>query len=181
MTFRVQSPETVLAQFRLLFDGLKDETDVMCAVGATAYLDHSLGALLHRHFAGKSTSERLLGENGPLGSVSKRGELAYCLGLISASCLANIEIIARIRSEFARGIATETFDSADIAPLCGSLTLPKNNDVRAPTAEETALMDNAIDRIPRARFTHVVLHLCVTIITNMQSIKKCSKLSDYWD
>lgn len=81
---------------------LSSESDRGAALMAAAFLDDELGkAIGERVVEDKKSIEILLGTNGSAGSFSTRINLAYLLGIISKCCRTDLNIIRKIRNEFA--------------------------------------------------------------------------------
>src|SRR5690606_37481533 len=64
------------------------------------------------------------GPNAPLGTFSSRVLSAYCLGLISEDEFKDIEIIRKIRNDFAHNLLEISFDNQSIMDRCKNLSTP---------------------------------------------------------
>jgi hypothetical protein len=86
------------------FDGffvsLRQESDRAAAVLGAAFLDTLLADLLRRHLV-PGLAKDAFEHNGPLGSFADRTTMAYALGLINSATKADLDLIRRIRNDFA--------------------------------------------------------------------------------
>tara|TARA_B100000929_G_C15469075_1_gene407231 strand:- start:351 stop:857 length:507 start_codon:yes stop_codon:yes gene_type:complete len=107
------------SQFLGEFQG---ETDRGAALVGAALVDERLHRLLESHFvACKESKELLKGGNAPIGSLSARIKMAYCLGLITELEFKECELIRRVRNEFAHQVHGLTFADNKINDLCKNL------------------------------------------------------------
>jgi DNA-binding MltR family transcriptional regulator len=104
--------------FRLA-EELKFESDRGVVLVVAAFLDEQLELLLTRHFIDdtKVVSE-LLSNSGPLGSFSSRIKVAYCLDLIRPEHYSDLQIVRKIRNEFAHSHTPVSFDSSRVRDFC---------------------------------------------------------------
>jgi len=92
-----------------------------------AYLDNCLAELflqLSKH--PKEIGERLLAESRPLGAFGPKIDLAWSLGWISDEAYHDLNVIRRIRNEFAHDTAELSFTTPPIDQMCKSLRLPNS-------------------------------------------------------
>lgn len=123
------------------------ETDRGAALVGAALLDKQLHDLLRSHLLDKKESLELLeGGSAPLGTFSARIKASYCLGLITDLEHRELQLIRKVRNEFAHQTHGLTFQNEKIASLCGNLL------DRMPDAKE-----NGIERPIRAKFIDSVL------------------------
>lgn len=98
---------------------LKNESDRGCALFAAAYLDKALSDLLYVHLVASKTIEKDLFEGtSPLSTFSSRITLSFYLGLISESCRRDLDLIRKIRNDFAHKISVKSFDQEKISQRC---------------------------------------------------------------
>ena len=106
------------------------------AVIASAYVDQELEKVLRGFFiADERASNELLGRMRPLADFSARIEAAYALGLISESEYRNLNLIRKIRNEFAHRPGTYvTFETPEIRDRALELQPPGGiNSLFSPT------------------------------------------------
>ena len=98
------------------------ETDRGAALVGAALLDKQLHDLLRSHLLDKKESLELLeGGSAPLGTFSARIKASYCLGLITDLEHRELQLIRKVRNEFAHQTHGLTFQNEKIASLCGNL------------------------------------------------------------
>lgn len=123
------------------------ETDRGAALVGVALLDKQLHDLLRSHLLDKKESLELLeGGSAPLGTFSARIKASYCLGLLTDLEHRELQLIRKVRNEFAHQTHGLTFQNEKIASLCGNLL------DRMPDAKE-----NGIERPIRVKFIDSVL------------------------
>ena len=99
----------------VLTNELSRESDRAAALLAAGYLDHLLGELLAVNMVvAQSQVEELLYKNGngPLGTFSARIDLAYCLGLTSDDEYRDLNLVRKIRNDFAHRLTGLIFCNA---------------------------------------------------------------------
>jgi mannitol operon repressor len=107
---------------------LGEESDRAMAVLAAAYMDHLLGNLIISVMTveDKEVEDLLFdGPNAPLGSFSSRINMAYCLGLLSRNQRKDLDIIRKVRNQFAHEFIGVSFDTEGIANRCRELESAK--------------------------------------------------------
>jgi len=141
-----------------LTNEFQNESDRAAAVLVAAYLDYLLGELI----AAKMTVEpeeveKMLYQkgNGPLGTFSARINTAYCLGLLSKDELRDLNLIRKIRNDFAHQLIGMSFDTEIIANRCREL--------------KSAKVSGAPD-FSRDRFSKASIRLIVEIILKIREI-----------
>ncbi len=96
------------------------------AVIAAADLDQELDTLLRAFFIDHTKLDELLSGAGPLATFSARIQIAFASGLISDRERHNLDLIRRIRNEFAHRRGFEiSFDTPEIRSRCLELQPPK--------------------------------------------------------
>lgn len=101
---------------------LGNESDRGCVLVAAAFIDHVLADLLCTHFSNKETGERLVRARlSPLGTFSSRIMAAFALGLLTESEHKQLEIVRRIRNDFAHEFANVRFSESRIKERVQSL------------------------------------------------------------
>jgi DNA-binding MltR family transcriptional regulator len=119
---------------------LSRESDRGAALYAAAHLDDLLHGLLHEFLVDDpGVFKRLFSGTGGLATFSARTTLAYLLGLIPISVRDDLNLIRKIRNDFAHSSRVVSFGDAPIASRCLELK-------RVPLA-----------RAPRLRFVQAVM------------------------
>lgn len=94
---------------------LENESERGCVLVAAAFLDHILEQVLCTQFSNKSAGDKLVtGFNSPLGTFSSRITAASALGLLSDSEQKQLDMIRRIRNDFAHIFANVGFNDPAI-------------------------------------------------------------------
>jgi DNA-binding MltR family transcriptional regulator len=99
---------------------------VVAILGATL-LEYDIDQLLRAKLKHRDdeTWTRLTGEKGAISSFSSKTELAYALGIIDAELKKNIDLVRRIRNDFAHSRIVIDFDTPEISAELRRITLPK--------------------------------------------------------
>ncbi len=103
------------------------ESDRAAAVLAGCYLDEMLELLLKKFLIqdAKFIAKYVLG-NSPsvtIDSFAKKARIAYALGLLREDEYSDLDIVRRIRNEFAHQLHGLSFDTQKISDLCFNLKL----------------------------------------------------------
>jgi DNA-binding MltR family transcriptional regulator len=141
----------VAAELQIALDA---ETDRGCALLAGAVLDDRLADLLRAVFVDDAkAADELLEDRGGLGSFAFRIDACVCLGLLPRFVCADLNIVRKIRNDFAHGSAAITFDVPKIKQRVENLKLrpPPRRNLNARALFNLAAMvllaviDNAIE------------------------------------
>ena len=103
---------------------IQDESDRGIAIVAAAMLDRQLEDILIANFQNTGLEKECTSNNGPLSSFSSKIQIAFSLGLISESENRNLQLIRKIRNDFAH-LRSVSFDQQTIANRCRSLDFAK--------------------------------------------------------
>lgn len=129
---------------------LQSESDRGLALVGAALIDEKLKETLRTFFVeGKAAGKLLDQGNAPLGSMSTRTDACHALGLIDDYEQSEIDLIRKVRNEFAHAIHGLSFKDNRVAGLCSSLTSDLPTDGQFPLTE------------PRFRYTNAVV--CVVL------------------
>lgn len=111
-----------LKYFSEFLKEFQDETDRGAALVGASLIDTCLERLLCSHLAERKIAEDLVTYgNAPLGTFSARAKICFCLGLITELEFQEVNIIRRIRNEFAHGVHGVSFSTQMINDLCSNL------------------------------------------------------------
>ena len=158
-THRVPMPNALLDKHYSVFTALWNDEDAICAIVGTSYLEHALRSLLRSHLVDGSTTQTMLDPTkGALGQLHNAACAAYCLGLISKGCKANIELIGQIRNLFAHSMDGVSFENEKIAELCSKLTLTDGASYFPCDAEAYST--------PKRRFSRVVFIISTVLLVD---------------
>jgi DNA-binding MltR family transcriptional regulator len=114
------------ADSRRFIEDLQKETDRGAALIGAAFIDNVMESMLRAYFVDdKEIVDEILNSNDLIGNLSVKGKLAYCLGLIGKENYRDINVIRKIRNEFAHLDKLVSFDMPDVKKLCQVLISPK--------------------------------------------------------
>jgi DNA-binding MltR family transcriptional regulator len=185
---RVRTLDEVIENFGPSLEALNSQSDLVCAIVLTSYLNDAVGALLHQHFVQNEKGESstrdavLKPDRGTLGSLRAKGDVAYCIGLVSKGFMTNLVKIAEIRNVFAHFFEEIAFDHPEIAGLCSGLLRPKVTQILVPETEEMAEIAEAINYgTPRRIFRTVCSSMCTWALMDAKSIERRTVKRDHWD
>jgi len=129
---------------------LKRESDRGLALVGAALIDEKLKQTLRSFFVeGKAATKLLDQGNAPLGSMSTRINACHALGLLDDYEQCEIDLLRKIRNEFAHHTHGLTFKEHRVVGLCSSLTS------RLPTDGDYPLTD------PRFRYMNATI--CIVL------------------
>ena len=111
-----------LKYFSEFLTEFQEETDRGAALVGASLIDTRLERLLCSHLAERKIAEDLVTSgNAPLGTLSARAKICFCLGLITELEFHEKNTIRRIRNEFAHGVHGVSFSTQMIRDLCNNL------------------------------------------------------------
>ena len=108
---------------------LKKESPRAAVILGASFLDIKLRELIASFLIDNRVVDSLLGGidggEAPLSTFSSRTKLAYCLGLLTKDEYDDLNMIRKIRNEFAHKLHNLSFDDQKVVEWCNSLKLPK--------------------------------------------------------
>jgi DNA-binding MltR family transcriptional regulator len=135
-------------------ESLAVESDRAVALITTAYLDDALAGVIRAALLDEpAIVEEILGLDRPLGTLSSRIKVAYCLGLISKGTYRDLELIRAIRNRFAHARRVLQFGTPEIKDRCLQLryamitagpTVPEFTNPRVRFIESTLWLGNVL-------------------------------------
>lgn len=159
-----------LEYFNEFLKEFQDETDRGAALVGAALLDKQLLDLLKSHLLkNKESTELLEGGTAPLGTFSARIKANYCLGLITDLEYRELQLIRKIRNEFAHQAHGLSFENERIASLCAQLR------DRMPDAKEKGISRNV-----RHKFIDAVLFTSLALWYRPQHAEKIKATQHVW-
>ena len=128
---------------------------------SAACIDNYLGNLLRAHLIeDKTVVPKLFTQYGPLSTFSSRTDLAYVLGLIDAETRREINLVRKIRNEFAHRHEPTSFEFPSIRDQCREFLLSQKVDT------------------PRKQFTLGVMFTLATLLTRTAGTTHCQPRRD---
>lgn len=104
------------------------ETDRGCALMASAYLEDRLEFLI-KSFLVEEASNSLFEFNGPFGTFSSKITTAYALGLVPKNLNTDLNILRKVRNEFAHRADLTDFESSGIKERVSSFSFVDVKDL----------------------------------------------------
>lgn len=123
----VENPEQFqyLTWLQTVANELKNMSDRATIIVMASILDVQLEKLLKAYLIDSNESTKLFKSNGPLSTFSSKINLCYCLGIISKHELNTINVLRRIRNQFAHEIQVSSFnDDQSTIDLSKTLSIP---------------------------------------------------------
>lgn len=121
---------------RPIYDDLEAQSDRGAAIVGAALLDRRLEEIIRIRLVEDQITEDLLNQTQALSSFGVKINLAFSLGLYGEKIRRDLDLIRRIRNEFAHFERPLNFEDDSVANRCSELVLPKeytiNNQPVAP-------------------------------------------------
>lgn len=107
--------DEVFGQFNRLLSLTAEEDERGLVLSMAAFSEECLSRLLHGYLRpGKPANDLIEGFNAPLGTFSARIKAAYAMGLLSSEQMADLELLKKIRNEFAHNWEGCNFEAEKI-------------------------------------------------------------------
>ncbi|WP_098743521.1 MltR family transcriptional regulator [Paenibacillus sp. EZ-K15] len=133
---------------------LTPESDRGCALLAVAFLDNLIQKLLQKYFIdNKQVVDNIFTGTGALSSFSSRIELAYLLGLISPDTRRDLNLLRKIRNEFAHSMEILSFQDQRIEARCKEL----KNNIQTDEQDARSMFVTTVFRIAGIIFGETLL------------------------
>lgn len=101
--------------------GKQDESSAVLALAT--FIEDTLARLLLAYFRNcKATKELVEGFNAPLGTLSTRTKAAYAFGLLTKEQYQDIEILRKVRNQFAHNWEGVSLSRNDLQSMIGQLS-----------------------------------------------------------
>lgn len=126
----------LMLDFAHLFD-YAEPSDRAIAIVGPAFLDMLLSDILREFMIDDPKEvEKLLQPEGPLGTYGSRVRACYCLGLIGPIVTADLQLVGKIRNQFAHDLQA-SFSDQKISNWCRALQWHKHAMLAEPPAAAT--------------------------------------------
>lgn len=123
-------------------EALESESERGSVLVACSWLDHLLEEMLSAWFPNKKAGKKLTeGFNSPLGTFSARVNSCYAIGLIAESEYRQLELLRKIRNEFAHSFSHMSFENKRVEDRVR--TLPSHG--RRPELNIRGRFESAVD------------------------------------
>lgn len=155
-----------LKDFLPYLDELNKESPRGKVLISTGYLEQMLKDILVAFLMkDKVVDELFEGGNAPLGTFSARAKLAYTLGLISEPEFHDIDLIRRIRNEFAHDMKA-SFANDGVRSRCGQL--------------KHKVPDDKGKVLPEGQFTSAASGLLLNLVNRAAYVSEARRSSGNW-
>lgn len=145
------------------------ESDRGMALVGVAWIDDKLAQTLLAFFSeGKASHSLVQGGDSPLGTFSSRIKCCRALCLIDDDEYHEIDLLRKIRNEFAHAKQGLSFRSQPISSYCTSLKS------RAPDSESPLV------KVPRFRFKNAVMALAARLLHRPAWVKEDRRVLKDW-
>jgi len=102
---------------------IRKQDDQTMVLSLATFLEDTLGRLLLAYFRScKATKELVEGFNAPLGTFGIRIKAVYAFGLVTEDQFKDMEILRKIRNQFAHNWEGVTLERNDLQALTGQLS-----------------------------------------------------------
>ena len=126
---RKQPPTTskeIIQRRDELFQALSKESDRGVVLISASFLEEALEALIRarfsiRHTKSKSSINPLFDSFGPLSSFSAKLKICYAMDLIGEWMYRDLEIVRKLRNDFAHSVGIARFDLPEVVQLTKKL------------------------------------------------------------
>jgi hypothetical protein len=108
-------------------DALSEKSDRACVILSASWADHFLRIKLAREFSKGNSDARstLFSSNGPFATFSGKLNAAFCAGWIDRDVYHDLNVIRKLRNEFAHSINSHTFHDEPFPSMVSKLRVPK--------------------------------------------------------
>lgn len=108
-------------------DALSEESDPACVILVASWVDHFLKIKLAREFAKGNSDARsaLFSSNGPFATFSAKLNVAFCADWIDRDVYHDLQVIRKMRNEFAHSIGSHTLHDEPFSSMVAKLRVPK--------------------------------------------------------
>ncbi len=127
---------------------LIEESDRGCALMAAAFLDNRLADLMKQQLIDdKKLADELLDINGVFGTFSSRIEVLYGMGIIPKNVRRDLNLLRKIRNDFAHDAKPISFDDEPVSSRCRELALDGKDRAANPRSKFTRAMMGCLGAI----------------------------------
>ncbi len=108
-------------------EALSDESDRACVILVASWADHFLEKKLVQEFSKGNADARsgLFSSNGPFSTFSGKLNTAFCAGWIDPDVYHDLQLIRKIRNEFAHSIDNHSLCDEPFSSMAAKLRVPK--------------------------------------------------------
>jgi len=134
---RLAYDERVFGQVNRLLHLAQGQHDRVLALSMASFAEECLGRLLQTFMRDvKAADELIEGFNAPIGTFAARIKLCHALGLITDAQFSDLELVRKIRNEFAHTWDECSFEDQRIKAWVGAINLSPMSGSQDPTVED---------------------------------------------
>jgi len=112
---------------RCISDALSEESDRACVILVASWADYFLMTKLTQEFSKGNSDARsaLFSSNGPFATFSGKLNASFCAGWIDRDVYHDLQVIRKLRNEFAHSIDNYTLHDEPLRSMVAKLHVPK--------------------------------------------------------
>lgn len=161
-------------RLRTFLDATNSETDRGRALVAASLIEEMLNELLRGFLLNNSASKKLIDQsNGPLATFAAKSCASRALGLISHEEFSDIELVRRIRNDFAHNVMC-SFDDEKIRRQAAQLKIGMSELDALERGHEARVGD------PKQRFSMVITSLVISLYNRAHHVKRERLVDRTW-
>lgn len=163
--------ETIVDELNSFLESLHEHDDRSMVLNIAAFAEDTLGDLLCIYLREeKQAKELIAGFNAPLGTFSSRIKAAYVMGLIPRDVYETLDILRKVRNNFAHNWKGVSFDRADIVGLINKLSLSRAEEFGSETR-----IEEKVGISLRHRFRNKTIDVLIDMRMLAKNLKKSGK------
>lgn len=160
-----------------LMEEFKKETDRGAAILTVSLIEDALSNLLKKYFVPVVNEDRLLeGAFAPLSTLDSKIQITQRLGLISTRFAKDLNLIKKIRNEFAHTVHSSDFDTGKIKNLLTNLT--SSSKIVQGMEELKFYPDGA--RGDFLKIANIIIYHLHEMIEGSHDVVSCTEHADEW-
>jgi hypothetical protein len=160
-----------------LQEQFKNETDRGAVLVTASLIENSLTNILKKYLTPSSSEDELIDiPNAPLSTLSAKIKICERLGVISSRLARDLNLIRKIRNEFAHNIHGSSLESGRIKDLLTNLTT--SSGIVEGHKELTYFSPGARGNF--LKVVNIILFHLNSIIENLNDINPCRPQLDEW-
>lgn len=129
--------QETFGQLNRLIGLARDQHGRVLALSLASFAEECLGRIIKAYLRNaKAVHDLLEGFNAPLGTFAARIKMSYALGLLTDSQFKDLELIRKIRNEFAHTWDELSFDDAKLQGWIENLDPPRFPQTQPKTPED---------------------------------------------
>lgn len=176
-----EAEESAASYYNSLLKGeFEKETDRGAVILAASLFDIQLESLLKSFLVANSsrTDDLFEGATAPLSNFSSKIQMAFRLGLLSSKFARDLNLIRRIRNEFAHNIHGCSFEHSSVKSRVHEMSKSSSISIKSPNARKNFEVGSRGDFLICASW---MLWAIAVKVDNLKSLKECEDEFGYQD